>query len=300
MQSLTRDQEIAVRLIMNIIETGSVDADYGSITVDKGGLTYGRNQTTENSGGLYRLLVQYMEKGDPNYVNQLTPYMNFLYSGESGMGKKGALSHNEQFAQLLKEIAQEDPVMGCVQDKYFKEVFYLPALDLLEEYAFQPLALSVATIYDTSIHSGYESISEHFLRAERMFDDAWAYDPNAILDEIPEDPDEGYHFALKYIDGGKEGLRIDYEIGEDDPSGWEKRMTLLYIHYRYRYLTRFTSPNKKNQEEVRRTVYRMLGMRWLAALNQWNLTPDIPFPVNFTCRTITQEHIDRAEEQQNC
>ena len=75
---LTTLQEATIKSILNIFETSQVGGDYASITLipgDTGGLTYGRSQTTLNSGGLFSLVADYVADPARPYAEALGPYL---------------------------------------------------------------------------------------------------------------------------------------------------------------------------------------------------------------------------------
>ncbi|HEX9961990.1 MAG TPA: hypothetical protein VGB00_13730 [Pyrinomonadaceae bacterium] len=78
---LTELQKQAAQAIVNIFETGKVLGDYASVVSvagDPGGLTYGKAQTTINSGNLYLLIKAYTEAAGAVFANDLRPYLTRL------------------------------------------------------------------------------------------------------------------------------------------------------------------------------------------------------------------------------
>lgn len=155
MQTMTLDQIKACKAIVSLYETGSLSGKYDLLVVleDGAGITFGKNQTTENSGGLFLLLKEYADKKGA-FVEALSAYMDLLYDGKDS-AKKGMLTEDTAFKDLLVKAAQEDPLMRKAQDHYFHKRFFRPALELAEEYAVtQPLTL--CAFYDACIQMGDE------------------------------------------------------------------------------------------------------------------------------------------------
>ena len=134
--------------IVNVFETGSVQGDYGAISIYKDGsgntpqITYGRSQTTEQ-GNLRTLIEMYVANGG-NWAIAFVPYI-----GRIG---KDSLVQDYAFVDLLRK-AGGDPVMISTQDVFFDIKYYQPAYNWWSTEAFAtPLALLV--VYDSFIQSG--------------------------------------------------------------------------------------------------------------------------------------------------
>src|SRR5205085_7913435 len=54
---------------------------------------------------------------------------------------------------LLRRAARQDPVMQCVQDQFFDERYFKPAMNWADNHGFT-LPLAALVIYDSFIHSG--------------------------------------------------------------------------------------------------------------------------------------------------
>jgi len=142
-------QKATAQAIVNVFETGRILGDYSAVTVlkgDSGHLTYGRSQTTLGSGNLYKLLLSYCQKSTPLGA-QLQPYLpRFLQ-------KDFTLDTDAGVKELLKE-AGSDPVMRAVQDQFFNENYFVPALNSAEKAGItQPLGQTV--VYDSHIQGGW-------------------------------------------------------------------------------------------------------------------------------------------------
>lgn len=147
--NLTAKQRLICDRVINVFETGTPKGKYGAISIYNDGpegirqVTYGRSQTTEY-GNLPKLVDMYVAaKG--LYSAKLAPYAKLV--------GHVALVDNEPFKDLLRRAGNEDPLMAAVQDKFFDEVYFIPARKWAEANGFT-LALSMLVIYDSYIHSG--------------------------------------------------------------------------------------------------------------------------------------------------
>jgi chitosanase len=154
--NLTSQQKRICEQVINVFETGSVQGDYGSISIFPDGpgkirqVTYGRSQTTEY-GNLDELLRMYVD-ADGAYSSQLRPYLEKI-----GVT---ALVDDNQFKQLLRDAGKNDPKMRQIQDEFFDQRYFQPAMAWADRNGFA-LPLSALVVYDSFIHSG--SVPE-FLR----------------------------------------------------------------------------------------------------------------------------------------
>lgn len=146
---LTTIQRNLIERLINTIETGRPDGDYGAISIYADGpndirqITYGRAQTTEYSN-LRKLVQMYVAAGGI-YSEALA-----LYADKVG---SESLTDNAQFKKFLKEAGWNDPVMRRIQDQFFEQVYFLPAMRWADDNGFTK-ALSALVIYDSYIHSG--------------------------------------------------------------------------------------------------------------------------------------------------
>jgi chitosanase len=150
---VTRVQEMSIKAIVNIFETGSVLGDYSCITLipgDTGQLTYGRSQTTLTSGGLYLLVDGYCENPDALFPTALSPYLPALESVDP------ELNASVYFHNLLRAAA-DDPVMREEQDRFFDQHYWNPAAAEAENTGIEtPLGLAV--VYDSTVHGSWRYI----------------------------------------------------------------------------------------------------------------------------------------------
>jgi chitosanase len=147
--NLTAQQKRICEQVINVFETGSIQGDYGNISIYHDGpqeirqVTYGRSQTTEY--GNLRELVQMYADANGTYSDQLRPYVKKI-----GVT---ALADDSQFKQLLRDAGKNDAVMRQVQDVFFDKRYFQPAMAWAESNGFT-LPLSALVIYDSFVHSG--------------------------------------------------------------------------------------------------------------------------------------------------
>jgi chitosanase len=146
---LTAIQRNLIERIINSIETGTPEGDYSTISIYHDGphdirqITYGRAQTTEY-GNLRQLAHMYVSAGG-RYSEELA-----LFADQVG---SEPLTDNTTFKKLLRDAGRNDPMMHRIQDQFFEEVYFTPAMKWADDHGFV-LALSALIIYDSFIHSG--------------------------------------------------------------------------------------------------------------------------------------------------
>lgn len=146
---LSKAQRSLVERVVNAFETGSADGDYGTISIFADGphnmrqITYGRSQTTE-FGNLRELVLRYVDAGGQ--------FSDALRAFSEDVGRT-PLTDNAQFKQLLRDAGRKDPVMRRVQDDFFNERYFKPAMAWADKHGFKE-PLSALVIYDSFIHSG--------------------------------------------------------------------------------------------------------------------------------------------------
>lgn len=145
---LTAQQKRICEQVVNVFETGSAAGNYGAIAIFADGphgmrqVTYGRSQTTEY-GNLEELLQMYVDRKG-QFSQQLAEYLPQI--------KVTPLEHDRTFQRLLKD-AGNDPVMQQVQDEFFDQRYFNPAMQWAERNGFV-LPLSALVLYDSFVHSG--------------------------------------------------------------------------------------------------------------------------------------------------
>lgn len=146
---LNANQKRRIEQVINVFETGTVSGDYSIISIFHDGphnirqITYGRSQTTEY--GNLRLLVRRYVDGNGIYSQNLAQYADLVGSTP--------LTDESTFKSLLRKAGREDPIMKRVQDAFFEDVYFKPAMNWADTEKFV-LPLSALVIYDSFIHSG--------------------------------------------------------------------------------------------------------------------------------------------------
>ncbi|MDB5897080.1 MAG: Peptidoglycan-binding domain 1 protein [Ramlibacter sp.] len=148
-------QAQAALAIVNIFETGSVRGDYSAVTVlpgDTGRLTFGRAQTTLGSGNLQLLIERYCGAAGARFGARLRGWLPAL-TARSVAADQDIKLHN-----LLRASA-DDPVMRDVQDAFFDELYWEPALRAATRLGLgSPLA--VAVVYDSWVHGSWAPLRD--------------------------------------------------------------------------------------------------------------------------------------------
>lgn len=152
---VTKLQKLTIESIVQIFETDKLGgiAAYASISNmkgDTGGLTYGKHQTTINSGNLYILIKAYVE-ANGLYSAKFAEYLNGVKN------KDKSLATNSVFLKLLKDSALNDPIMRSVQDTFFDSVYWNPAKAIADNLG-ATKALSLALVYDSTVHGSFSLI----------------------------------------------------------------------------------------------------------------------------------------------
>lgn len=146
---LTPAQRAIIERTINVVETGKPDGNYAAIVRYADGphnirqITYGRSQTTEY--GNLRKLVQAYVAANGMFSHELSVYADRVGSDP--------LTDDNNFIALLKNAGKNDPVMRKVQDQFFDDVYFRPAMQWADDHQFK-LPLSALVIYDSFIHSG--------------------------------------------------------------------------------------------------------------------------------------------------
>lgn len=148
-------QKAAAQAIVNIFETGSVRGDYGDVTLipgDSGQLTYGRSQTTLASGNLFLLIQAYCARSDGAFSKAMAPYLPALEARDP------SLNNDLSFREMLKD-AGADPVMQDVQDAFFDQVYWEPAVRSTDALGART-ALGTAIVYDSTVHGSWAHVRD--------------------------------------------------------------------------------------------------------------------------------------------
>lgn len=145
--NITPEQREKIEAVVGYFETDS-KTGYGKVTSvsgDKGQLTYGKHQTTMPTGNLYLLIRAYLDEPMAQH-KELENWLRDLKNANPKLNTDKALH------EVLRK-AGDDPVMQKVQDEFFDQKYWQPALRWANKNGFEtPLALVV--IYDSFIQSG--------------------------------------------------------------------------------------------------------------------------------------------------
>lgn len=147
-------QKRTARAIVNVLETGRVAGDFGSVTLlkgDAGHLTYGRSQTTLASGNLYLLIKAYCERQDALFTAQFKPFLSRLLQCDL------SLDNDVAFRDALAEAGREDPAMQAEQDRFFDAHYLDPACRAGASRGIT-LPLGITVVYDSFIQGGFGKV----------------------------------------------------------------------------------------------------------------------------------------------
>jgi chitosanase len=137
-----------IETIVNVFETGSLEGNYGDVSIFRDGpnrmrqITYGRSQTTE-WGHLGELMALYVENKGASAVF-FAPYL-------SKFGKTSLVNDTSLISEL-KKVGKEQ-IMQDTQNAFFDKDYWNPACEFYTDNKFT-LPLSMLVIYDSYIHSG--------------------------------------------------------------------------------------------------------------------------------------------------
>ena len=141
--------------IIQIFETGNLSlssyASISSLKGDLGGLSYGKAQSTLNSGNLYLLICAYI-RNNGLYKDELNSYLDDL------LDRKSSLGSDNDFLKLLRR-AGNDPRMRIVQDTFFERVFWKPAEAECDNNKLT-LPLSACVVYDSIVHGSWKLVKK--------------------------------------------------------------------------------------------------------------------------------------------
>ena len=189
--ALTVTQAQAAKAIVNLFETGAVRGDYGQVTLlpgDTGRLTYGRAQTTLGSGNLDVLIERYCAAAGARFGARLRTWLPALAA------RSPAADTDQKLHNVLRACA-DDPVMRDVQDAFFDEMYWEPAVRAATRMGMRS-PLGVAVVYDGWVHGAWGLLRDrtsaggtllkvgehewihHYVRTRREW---LATHPNALL-----------------------------------------------------------------------------------------------------------------------
>lgn len=256
-----RDVQV-VKALETIHETGKLDiSSYWLLVVltDGAGITFGKNQMTENGGNLWKFLFEEyagIVGADSEAMKSFNEYKDKLYKVGDSKSKKYALTEDQRFKDLLVKRAQEDHLFRKAQDRSFHRNYFKPAVELSHEYDVTE-ALGLFIIYDMCIQSG-----PHFTaQLIEEFNNNWK--PPAKFD----------------VDG--DGWIDDVEFSAEDELELERAWVSGLISFRHAWLSNFSNPRKpKHTQVVRKSAYRTRWMKeHLISKQNWDLTLPFDYPM---------------------
>jgi chitosanase len=153
--------------IIQIFEVDTPDGGYDNVTLipgDSGGLTYGKHQTTLNSGNLYLLIRNYCERiknyhGASNLLITNIEYLESCLPRLKNLDQ--SLNHDQKFISALKFVSVSDPLMIEVQDEFFDRRYWTPAIKLFLTLELT-YPLSLAVVYDSCVHGAFGRVRRLF------------------------------------------------------------------------------------------------------------------------------------------
>lgn len=162
---LTTEQLRVIKGVIGVIEVGKPTGGYDNVTLLKDGpkldgknkirqVTYGRFQTTEFSN-LKELVRRYVETPGAIFSDKLKPYLPKI--GDT----QHQLAGDAVFIGLLRDAARRDPLMPPVQDTFFDEVYFAPALKWCKANGLKT-ALGAMIVMDSFIHGSFERVRKMF------------------------------------------------------------------------------------------------------------------------------------------
>lgn len=293
-QVWTKDTIRSIKAILRLFESNSVEGNYDSLVVfdgendDGAGITFGAEQTTENGGGLFKLLKLY-EDLEGFYSLLLKPFLENLYDGED-RSKKDNLTYNTKFREILIKAARKDPIMKSAQDLFFEQHYLVPAFDLFDQYSFK-LPLTAAIIYDTCIHSGpgdYLAEEPEKWGAALLL---WRFDENRTTPDLPGLEDDETMCGVGGLVPEDEG-EIEPWTDQDFENA-EKNFIKDYVLDRLKWL----ETHKK--KSVRMTTYRMHSFLKLISDDKWDLDLDFELHRSKTGKRLKRPKLITSENIKN-
>lgn len=254
-ENFTIGNILTIRAMETIIETGKYNrSSYSLLDIlsDDAGITFGKNQTTENGGGLYKMIKMYTE--DPkfasgSFVDSFDEFLPLLYGSENG--KINALKHDDEFKKLLVNAAENDSMFIEAQRKFFHVEYFKPMYELSKEWDIT-IPIILMMFYDLGIHSGPKY-------ATKLIDN---------FDKVWKPPSK--------FDIDSDGYVDNREYTEDEDIELERRWGKGLIENRMRWLLNFTSSrNPRKTALVRSTSYRARSILSQVKNKNWEL--ELPF-----------------------
>lgn len=153
--ALSETQARTAKAIVNVFETGFVRGDYSAVAVlpgDTGRLTFGRSQTTLGSGNLHLLVERYCAAAGARLAPRLRAWLPALAA------RSPAADTDTKLHNLLRASA-DDPVMRDVQDAFFDDLYWHPALRAAGSLGIRS-PLGAAVVYDSWVHGAWTPLRD--------------------------------------------------------------------------------------------------------------------------------------------
>lgn len=160
------DRKRIIKAVLSLVETGTVHANYGAVTVldDGAGITYGAHQSTDGGESSLDKIVSLYVDINGEYAEDLRPYLVRLRADATTTSTPGAIEPWVAELMALLALAGNDPIMGAAQEAIFEEHYWKPAAEQAEAMGLVD-ALPWLACYDSTIHSGRGGIA----RVRRRF-----------------------------------------------------------------------------------------------------------------------------------
>lgn len=147
---LTDLQRKTAQAIVHVFETGRPVGGYGMVTLlsgDTGHLTYGKLQTTLGSGNLFLLINRYCKSPGAEFAKDFQPYLSRLQDRDTRLD-------DDLILRKLLRLAGDDPVMRLVQDRFFDDVYWHPAIRAAKAKNITT-PLGSAVVFDSVVHGSW-------------------------------------------------------------------------------------------------------------------------------------------------
>jgi chitosanase len=170
--------------IVHIFETSKPLGDYTAVAVlnDGAGISYGINQFTHRSGSLYAVIEAYLAQRPTANVEIITRALPYLKLTTFEAIRQCSIN-----AALKNALAAagHSPEMQLAQRKVMFERYLGPAIDACEGSNFT-LPLSLAVIYDSTVHGSYDKIRDRVAISRGEHPNAEDFEKQWIADYVAE------------------------------------------------------------------------------------------------------------------
>lgn len=153
--ALPSTQAQAAKAIVNLFETGEVRGRYDTVTLlpgDTGRLTFGRAQASLGSGNLHLLVERYCATVGARFGARLRAWLPALAA------RNAAADQDLKLHNLLRASA-DDPLMRDVQDAFFDEAFWEPAVRAAQHLGIRS-PLGIAVVHDSWVHGSWTALRD--------------------------------------------------------------------------------------------------------------------------------------------